>query len=97
MKPRQSSGYRRSSPHELDTRDFYRSIEPFDDFEEAFNPSRYHAVPEDWFIGIADIKGSTSAIRDNRYKEVNIVGASGGYALAAEQMKHQERLSDAAL
>ena len=55
---------------------FFRNIEPFDDFREAFNPSRYHPAPEDWFIVISDIKGSTTAIQNNKYKEVNIVGAS---------------------
>lgn len=61
---------------DLEIIDFFRNIEPFDDFKEAFNPSRYHPAPEDWFIVITDIKGSTVAIQDNKYKEVNIVGAS---------------------
>jgi hypothetical protein len=40
----------------------------------------------------------TCLIFDRQDKHLYFIdGASGGYALAAEQMKHQERLSDAAL
>lgn len=37
--------------------------------------SRYRALPEDWWVAIADVTGSTTAIEAGRYKEVNAVGA----------------------
>lgn len=35
----------------------------------------YTALPEDWYLIISDIKGSTKAIEAGRYKDVNFVGA----------------------
>jgi hypothetical protein len=60
----------------MNTADFYDSITPFKDFHEILNPQHYHQAPEDWYVIIADIKGSTKAIRDGRYKDVNVIGAS---------------------
>jgi hypothetical protein len=37
---------------------------------------RYRPLPDDWLVAVADIKNSTGAIEDDRYREVNILGAS---------------------
>jgi len=37
---------------------------------------RYTALPDDWQVVIADIVGSTRAIEQGRYKDVNVLGAS---------------------
>jgi hypothetical protein len=59
-----------------DSSRFYDTIPVFDRFTEITNPARYHALPEDWHLGIADVVQSTLAIRANRYKAVNMAGAS---------------------
>ena len=39
-------------------------------------PALYKPLPDDWTIGIADIVQSTKAIRENRYRSVNMAGAA---------------------
>lgn len=34
-------------------------------------------VPRDWFILMTDVQGSTKAIQEGRYKQVNMMGAAG--------------------
>jgi hypothetical protein len=46
------------------------------DFAEALEHETYAAVPNDWFIAVGDIVGSTSAISAGRYKDVNLAGAA---------------------
>lgn len=36
----------------------------------------YRPLPQDWLIGSADVVASTKAIRENRYKAVNMAGAA---------------------
>ncbi|WP_404425555.1 DUF3095 domain-containing protein [Thalassospira australica] len=54
----------------------YLDIPAFDDFTKVLDPSVYHALPDDWWVGTSDIVGSTKAVEAGRYKEVNMVGAS---------------------
>ncbi len=56
--------------------DFYKNLKSFTEFNKALDQSLYKPVPEDWFIVIADIKNSTIAIENDKYKDVNIIGAS---------------------
>ncbi len=37
---------------------------------------RYTPLPDDWQVVIADIAGSTQAIEQGRYKDINVLGAS---------------------
>jgi hypothetical protein len=60
----------------INATDFFSRIEPFDNFEDTFDPSRYHPLPADWLVAVCDIQGSTAGIRDGKYKEVNMTGAS---------------------
>lgn len=55
---------------------FYQSISSFTDFTEVVNDQHYHDVPEDWLILLTDIRGSTKAIEQGRYKQVNMIGAA---------------------
>jgi hypothetical protein len=55
---------------------FYTDISSFDDFSQVANLDNYKIAPDDWFIIIADIQGSTRAISEGRYKEVNMIGAA---------------------
>jgi hypothetical protein len=59
-----------------DNTDFYERIAVFADFAGVMDPARYHALPDDWLIGLTDVEHSTQAIEDGRYKAVNTAGAS---------------------
>lgn len=61
---------------ELASDGFYAGLEPVDDFEGLADPGSYRRLPDDWWIVAADIKGSTRAIAEGSYKEVNSVGVS---------------------
>jgi hypothetical protein len=56
--------------------DFYAKIKAFYGSSGISDHSNFCEVPEDWYVIVADVKGSTLAIREGRYKEVNLVGAS---------------------
>ncbi len=55
---------------------FYAELAPFDDFAEVADFSHYRLAPDDWYVIIADVKGSTRAIDEGRYKDVNMIGAA---------------------
>lgn len=59
-----------------DTAKFYLELEGFSTFESLCDDHLYFAVPKDWYVVITDIKGSTKAIADGRYRDVNMVGAA---------------------
>ncbi len=56
---------------------FYQDIPSFNNFRDITDLKQYHRVPDDWCIIISDVKGSTQAINEGRYKDVNFIGASG--------------------
>ena len=58
------------------TANFYADISSFDNFSQVANIDHYKIAPDDWFVVIADIQGSTRAIGEGRYKEVNMIGAA---------------------
>jgi hypothetical protein len=55
---------------------FYENLQGFSQFSQLTDESYYVPVPDDWYVVISDVKGSTQAIADGRYKEVNLVGAA---------------------
>lgn len=55
---------------------FYTEIPVFDDFAKVVDDSVYRRMPEDWFIGLTDVAGSTKAIETGKYKSVNMAGAA---------------------
>ena len=58
------------------TIDFYKNITSFSQFKDACDLVHYADVPEDWCIVLTDVQGSTKAIEQGRYKDVNMVGAA---------------------
>lgn len=58
-------------------------------FQSIFDFTRHATVPDDWFVFISDIRGSTKAFESGRYKDVNIIGASSIIAVlnAAEDLE----------
>lgn len=59
--------------HETGT---FLTIEPFDDFTRVVDPSVFGPVPDDCWLGLSDVVGSTAAILSGRYKAVNVAGAA---------------------
>ncbi len=60
----------------MNTQNFYLDLPIFSDFNEFTNDKHFLEAPRDWSIIITDIKGSTQAISEGRYKEVNTIGAA---------------------
>jgi hypothetical protein len=55
---------------------FYASTAVFRGFASLMDPTLYAPLPDGWSIGTADIVDSTTAIAQQRYKEVNMAGAA---------------------
>ncbi len=55
---------------------FYQNIKEFIHFDGITDDANFHSVPDDWSVIITDVKGSTKAIEEGRYKDVNTVGAA---------------------
>ncbi len=60
---------------------FYEQLEGFAEFSEFPHPDWYRPLPEDWCVVITDVQGSTQAIEQGRYKQVNGVGVASIVAL----------------
>ncbi|HSV21273.1 MAG TPA: DUF3095 domain-containing protein [Casimicrobiaceae bacterium] len=60
----------------MTTVNFYRDLPALESFAEAVETDRHVLVPDDWWIVIADVTGSTQAIESGAYKKVNTVGAA---------------------
>lgn len=55
---------------------FYKHLPTFDRFRGFSDAANYHPVPDDWYVVLGDIEGSTDAIAEGRYKDVNMMGAA---------------------
>ncbi|RMG69641.1 MAG: DUF3095 domain-containing protein [Chloroflexi bacterium] len=60
---------------------FYTQIPPIDNISQIIDPAHYYDVPADWYIAATDVKGSTQAVANGNYKEVNAVAAASITAL----------------
>ncbi|WP_103665225.1 DUF3095 family protein [Gracilimonas amylolytica] len=58
------------------SREFYNSLNVVTTFRDVSKPEVYTSLPDDSYLAIADVRGSTDAIRLGKYKEVNMAGAS---------------------
>jgi Protein of unknown function (DUF3095) len=58
------------------TADFYKQVPVFRDFTHVADDACFRPLPADWMVGLADVQQSTQAIRENRYKAVNMAGAA---------------------
>lgn len=56
---------------------FYENLKPFARFDEITDAQHFRPVPEDWMVILTDVKDSTKAIEDGRYKDVNTIGVAG--------------------
>ncbi|MDX8388367.1 MAG: DUF3095 domain-containing protein [Ghiorsea sp.] len=55
--------------------DFWRNVPAYQDFNTSFDVQVYTPFDPSWHLFIADIQGSTQAIKEGRYKDVNMIGA----------------------
>ena len=60
---------------------FFEELPAFSTFNDLTENSNYHEVPDDWWVVVTDVIGSTKAIEAGRYKDVNTVGAATLVAL----------------
>lgn len=60
----------------MDSDQFYESLPAFSEFLGITDDQFYRPAPPDWFIIVADIQGSTRAIEQGRYRDVNTIGAA---------------------
>lgn len=59
-----------------DSSDFYRNLPTLSSLSEAMKGRLHADVPQDWWIAVADVAGSTQAIESGAYKKVNTVGVA---------------------
>ena len=59
----------------MSSEQFYAELPVLEDFGTATDTAKHAELPEDWWVIVADILGSTRAIEEGRYKQVNSVGA----------------------
>ena len=52
---------------------FFASVPVFAEFKGVADTGNYRPLPEGWILALADIVGSTKAIGDGRYKDVNMI------------------------
>jgi hypothetical protein len=55
---------------------FYNELRVIDSFRSVSDSSYYRDAPGDWWVLITDVKGSTKAIEEGRYKDVNQLGVA---------------------
>ena len=58
------------------TTDFFDNLPKITEFIGVIDDSNFFAAPADWTIVVADISGSTKAIAEGRYKDVNMIGGA---------------------
>ncbi len=56
-------------------KNFYNDLKTIEDFSKIMEDNNFSKVPNDWHILVCDIKNSTKAIENGKYKEVNFVAA----------------------
>lgn len=56
--------------------DFYTRLPSFSNFQELTLDRHFVRAPDEWFVVMTDVVGSTQAIEAGHYKDVNIIGAA---------------------
>lgn len=78
--PNQNGNQKR--PMERNSHQFYKNLLPISQFADLAKSEVYTPAPEDWSVVITDVVGSTKAIEEGRYKDVNVAGAIASMAVA---------------
>lgn len=56
--------------------DFFRDLPPITGFAAVTDPASWAPAPSTWWVALTDVQGSTQAIEQGRYKEVNQLGVA---------------------
>jgi hypothetical protein len=59
----------------MNSENFYSQLPLLDNFLKITEIGNFVDVPDDWYIIVTDIRGSTKALEAGKYKEVNLLGA----------------------
>ena len=59
-----------------DNNNFYKNLLPFTNSIELTDLKHFVAAPATWSLIMTDVRGSTKAIHEGRYKDVNVIGAA---------------------
>ncbi|WP_299203036.1 DUF3095 family protein [uncultured Amphritea sp.] len=55
---------------------FYQQLTGFTDISQIIDERFYRPVPDDWYVSVVDVRGSTQAIEAGNYRDVNFIGAA---------------------
>ncbi len=55
---------------------FYDTLTPMREPGQVFDARHYVSVPEDWFLAVSDIQGSTAAVATGQHSDVNFAAAA---------------------
>jgi len=55
---------------------FYAALPVITDFEAITRAESYVALPDDWHVALCDVRNSTAAVADGKYRNVNSIGAA---------------------
>ena len=58
----------------MNSENLYFQLSFFDNFGDITEPENFIDMPDDWYILVTDIRGSTQAVEAGRYKDVNFLG-----------------------
>jgi len=56
--------------------EFFNEIPKIVQFMGVIDEKNFYPVPDDWIIVVADIRSSTDAVAQGRYKDVNMIGGA---------------------
>ena len=56
--------------------DFYARLPAVERFDRLVDDDAYSVLPADWTVVLTDVVGSTVAVQEGRYRDVNYVGAA---------------------
>jgi hypothetical protein len=60
----------------MDTTFFYAELPLLTEFADIGRQGSYEPLPDDWHVAMCDIRNSTIAVQNGKYKNVNTVGAA---------------------
>jgi hypothetical protein len=83
------TGTPHSQATELDDSAFFAGLPELGDFAQVTEPRHYQDAPNGWYIAITDVRGSTRAIEEGRYRDVNALGVASIVALCNATPKVQ--------
>lgn len=65
-------------------KNFFELLQGFDEFQKIADDSVYVEAPSTWYVVLTDVRGSTDAIQNGRYRDVNTLGAASIAMVQAE-------------